>query len=119
MRSILGMTITLTVLNSADPCHRRAVAHPVARRRHHHRRHRHRQRPDHPPQPDVGWILRTITSLFENVGTVQNGIETIARPYSVVDRPKPRTALTVPEGAIRFENVRFHYGKERTASSTT
>ena len=59
-----------------------------------------------------GWILRTIATLFENVGTVQNGIETISRPYEVVDRPDARP-LTVTDGEIRFESVRFHYGKER------
>ena len=58
-----------------------------------------------------GWILRTIASLFENVGTVQNGIETISRPYEVVDRPGARP-LTVADGEIRFESVRFHYGKD-------
>ncbi|UCH73932.1 MAG: ABC transporter ATP-binding protein [Rhodospirillales bacterium] len=61
-----------------------------------------------------GWILRTIASLFENVGTVENGIATISRPYEVVDRPEARP-LTVTEGEIRFENVRFHYGKESGA----
>ena len=59
-----------------------------------------------------GWILRTIATLFENVGMVQNGIETISRPYEVVDRPDARP-LTVTDGEIRFESVRFHYGKER------
>ncbi|WP_207458628.1 ABC transporter ATP-binding protein [Azospirillum sp. SYSU D00513] len=57
-----------------------------------------------------GWILRTITSLFENVGTVQNGMETIARPHAVQDRPGA-PELRVERGAIRFEDVRFHYGK--------
>ncbi len=61
-----------------------------------------------------GWILRTIATLFENVGTVENGIETISRPCEVVDRPDARP-LTVTEGEIRFEGVRFHYGKERGA----
>jgi len=61
-----------------------------------------------------GWILRTIATLFENVGTVQNGVETISRPYEVVDRPAARP-LMVTDGEIRFENVRFHYGKERGA----
>ncbi|WP_119462856.1 ABC transporter ATP-binding protein [Rhodospirillaceae bacterium SYSU D60014] len=58
-----------------------------------------------------GWILRTITSLFENIGTVQNGMETIARPHAVTDAADA-PELTVSRGAIRFENVRFHYGKE-------
>src|SRR3546814_2142436 len=34
-----------------------------------------------------GWILRTVTSLFENIGTVQNGIDTISQSYTVTDRP--------------------------------
>ena len=58
-----------------------------------------------------GYILRTITSLFENFGTLQNAIETISRPNEIVDRPDaPR--LAVDKGEIRFENVRFHYGRE-------
>ncbi len=58
-----------------------------------------------------GWILRTITSLFENIGTVQNGIQTLARSMSVVDRPDARP-LTVSKGEIRFEDVGFHYGRD-------
>jgi ATP-binding cassette, subfamily B, multidrug efflux pump len=58
-----------------------------------------------------GWILRTITSLFENIGTLENGMETISKPHAVVDR-KVAAELTVSRGAIRFENIRFHYGKE-------
>ena len=34
-----------------------------------------------------GWILRSITSLFESVGTIENGIATIARPNEMRDRP--------------------------------
>ncbi|UEM05765.1 ABC transporter ATP-binding protein/permease [Skermanella rosea] len=58
-----------------------------------------------------GWILRTVTTLFENIGTIENGIETISKPHGVTDRPRAPD-LTVTRGAIRFENVRFHYGKE-------
>ncbi len=58
-----------------------------------------------------GWILRTVTSLFENVGTVQNGIETLSRPTSVVDRPDAGE-LAVTSGEIRFERIGFHYGKK-------
>ncbi len=58
-----------------------------------------------------GWILRTVAALFENVGTVQNGIETLSRPTSVVDAPGAGE-LSVPKGEIRFERIGFHYGKE-------
>jgi ATP-binding cassette subfamily B multidrug efflux pump len=58
-----------------------------------------------------GWILRTITALFENVGTVQNGMETISRPHAVTDRAEAR-ALRVVQGGIEFDRVSFHYGKD-------
>jgi ATP-binding cassette subfamily B multidrug efflux pump len=58
-----------------------------------------------------GWILRTITGLFESVGAVQNGMQMISQPYAVVDAPGARP-LAVTEGEIRFENVSFHYGRE-------
>jgi len=57
-----------------------------------------------------GWILRTITSLFENVGTLENAIETISRPQEVVDRPGA-PPLEVRSGAISFDHVSFHYGR--------
>jgi ATP-binding cassette subfamily B multidrug efflux pump len=55
-------------------------------------------------------ILRQITSLFENVGSVQNGMQTISRPYALVDAPDA-APLTVTEGTIRFDDVSFHYGR--------
>jgi ATP-binding cassette, subfamily B, multidrug efflux pump len=59
-----------------------------------------------------GWILRTITSLFENIGTVQNGIETISRPNIVVDAPDA-DVLSVEAGEIQFDNIKFNYGGEK------
>ncbi|MBX2886912.1 MAG: ABC transporter ATP-binding protein/permease [Granulosicoccus sp.] len=56
-----------------------------------------------------GWILRTVTSLFENIGTVQNGIETISQPLSVTDK-KDAEDLRVTQGEIRFRKVNFNYG---------
>lgn len=58
-----------------------------------------------------GWILRTVTSLFENVGTVQNGMETISRNNLILDTPDART-LEVGEGKIQFDNVTFKYGSD-------
>jgi len=57
-----------------------------------------------------GWIMWVLTSIFENIGTVQEGMETISRPYAVVDRPgAPR--LRVERGQIVYDDVTFHYGK--------
>jgi ATP-binding cassette subfamily B multidrug efflux pump len=57
------------------------------------------------------WILWEVAGLFENIGTVQDGINTIARPLAIQDRPGARE-LSVPHGEIRFEKVHFHYGRE-------
>jgi ATP-binding cassette subfamily B multidrug efflux pump len=57
------------------------------------------------------WILWEVSGLFENIGTVQDGITTIAREREVRDSPKAQP-LVVSKGAIRFDAVDFHYGKE-------
>ncbi|MBI2771502.1 MAG: ABC transporter ATP-binding protein [Burkholderiales bacterium] len=56
------------------------------------------------------WIMWEMTSLFENVGTVQDGINTLSRPRQVVDAPGAGT-LEVPRGEVRFDHVGFGYGK--------
>lgn len=56
------------------------------------------------------WILWELAGLFENIGTVQDGIATISRERDVVDVPGAG-ALDISAGEVRFENVRFHYGK--------
>ena len=55
------------------------------------------------------WIMWEMTSLFESVGTVQDGINTLSRPRTVLDAPDA-TVLAVPRGEVRFENVSFRYG---------
>jgi len=59
------------------------------------------------------WIMWELASLFEHVGTVQDGINTLARRHTVVDR-EGAEPLQVPRGEIRFERVRFAYGGERS-----
>ncbi|MDR5864829.1 ABC transporter ATP-binding protein [Halomonas campisalis] len=56
------------------------------------------------------WILWEVAGLFENIGTVQDGINTIAREPAIKDRPDAR-ALAVPRGEIRFEALRFGYAR--------
>ena len=57
------------------------------------------------------WIMWEVSALFENIGTVQDGIGTLSRPQAVRDIPGA-TPLQVKEGRIAFDNIRFHYGKE-------
>ncbi len=56
------------------------------------------------------WIMWAVTGIFENVGTVQEGMETISRPHGITDTPAAEP-LKVTRGEIRFEHVTFHYGK--------
>jgi ATP-binding cassette, subfamily B, multidrug efflux pump len=58
-----------------------------------------------------GWIMWTSIGIFDNVGAVYEGMETIARPQDLVDKPDAME-LEVPRGEIRFENVTFHYGRK-------
>jgi ATP-binding cassette subfamily B multidrug efflux pump len=58
-----------------------------------------------------GWVAWQVTNIFENVGTVQEGMLTIARPIALTDRPNAR-ALVVSRSEISFEDVRFGYGRE-------
>ena len=58
-----------------------------------------------------GWIMWTSVGVFDNVGAVQEGMETIARPQELIDVPDA-AELKVPRGEIRFENVTFHYGRK-------
>jgi ATP-binding cassette, subfamily B, multidrug efflux pump len=56
------------------------------------------------------WIMWEMASLFENVGTIQDGIGTLTRPRQVLDAPDAKP-LQVTRGEVRFEHVRFGYGK--------
>ncbi|WP_337030923.1 ABC transporter ATP-binding protein [Pantoea agglomerans] len=59
-----------------------------------------------------GWIMWVVNGIFENIGTVQDGLKTIAQPLSVQDAPQAKQ-LKVRRGNIRFEDVRFDYGGGR------
>jgi ATP-binding cassette, subfamily B, multidrug efflux pump len=55
----------------------------------------------------VSW---EVTGIFENIGVVQEGMQTIAVPHTGQDRPGARP-LEVTRGEIRFEDVSFSYGR--------
>ena len=60
----------------------------------------------------AGWVSDSVTSIFENVGVVQDSMRSIAVPRQRPDAPGAR-ALVVKRGAIAFEGVRFGYGTQR------
>ena len=55
------------------------------------------------------WIMWEISFLFENIGTIDEGKETISKKPSVVDVPNAKS-LKVKKGLIEFDNVKFNYG---------
>jgi ATP-binding cassette subfamily B multidrug efflux pump len=59
----------------------------------------------------AGWVAYQITGIFENIGVVQEGMMTIARPIGLTDAPGA-VALEVKRGEIAFKAVRFGYGRE-------
>jgi len=59
----------------------------------------------------AGWVAWQITSIFENVGVIQEGMMTIARPITLTD-PPGAASLKVTRGEICFEDLHFGYGRE-------
>ena len=55
------------------------------------------------------WVMWEMASLFEHIGTVQDGINTLSRPHAVVDSADAKP-LQVSVGDVRFEKVSFAYG---------
>jgi ATP-binding cassette subfamily B multidrug efflux pump len=58
----------------------------------------------------AGWVSWEVTGIFENIGVVQEGMETIAVPHGLVDKADARE-LHVTQGEIRFTHVTFTYGR--------
>jgi ATP-binding cassette subfamily B multidrug efflux pump len=57
------------------------------------------------------WIMWEMAALFENIGTVYDGMAMLSTPRLVQDEPDAQV-MRVDRGEIRFENVAFHYGKD-------
>ncbi len=56
------------------------------------------------------WIMWATTSLVQNLGVVQEGMETITQPIGLVDKPAaPALALTA--GLLQVQGVSHHYGR--------
>ena len=54
------------------------------------------------------WIMWEATMLFENLGTVQDGMNTISRPVKLLDAPHA-SELQVTQGEIEFKQLGFQY----------
>lgn len=60
------------------------------------------------------WIMWEFAQLFENIGTVRDGVSTLSQPRAITDAPAA-VPLQAHDGCVRFENVTFRYdgGGER------
>ncbi|MGG5810706.1 ABC transporter ATP-binding protein [Falsiroseomonas sp. CW058] len=59
----------------------------------------------------AGWVAFNVAGIFENIGVVQEAMGSIAVPPTAPDPPGAKP-LAVTRGAIRFEHVRFAYGRK-------
>ncbi|MCP4595496.1 ABC transporter ATP-binding protein [Neptuniibacter sp.] len=58
------------------------------------------------------WIMWEISALFENIGTVADGMETLSQPLEIEDQSSAEK-IRVSNGHIRFDDVCFHYGENK------
>ncbi|MBM5570398.1 MULTISPECIES: ABC transporter ATP-binding protein [Deefgea] len=58
------------------------------------------------------WIMWEIAALFEHIGTVQDGINTLTTPHQVLDAPNA-PVIDVPRGMVQFNQVDFGYDSDR------
>lgn len=59
----------------------------------------------------TGWVSFTLMGIYSNVGEIENGMKTLARPDRIEDTPDAG-ALQVDAGEIVFEDLSFSYGRE-------
>lgn len=57
------------------------------------------------------WVMWELTSLYEQIGTVQDGINTLSVMNEIVDSPHAKL-LEVPEGGVVFDHVDFSYPQQ-------
>ncbi len=59
----------------------------------------------------TGWIMWALTSFFQELGVVAEGMETIAQPITLVDAPDAKP-LQIVNGEIALRDLTHHYGRE-------
>ncbi|MEM7691005.1 MAG: ABC transporter ATP-binding protein [Pseudomonadota bacterium] len=58
------------------------------------------------------WIMWEVSSLFESIGTVQDGVSTLGKPIGVRDKTNAKE-LQVRKGDLHFDRIRFSYHPEK------
>jgi ATP-binding cassette subfamily B protein len=59
----------------------------------------------------TGWVSFTLMGISANIGELEDGMRTLARPQRLDDHPEA-AELDVPEGRVTFDNLSFAYGRE-------
>ncbi len=60
----------------------------------------------------AGWVSWEMNRAFENIGVVQEGMQTIAVSDTLTDMPMARTLdVSAVHGELRFERLTFTYGR--------
>jgi ATP-binding cassette, subfamily B, multidrug efflux pump len=57
------------------------------------------------------WVMWEMTSLYEQIGTVQDGMNTLTTHNKIIDA-KGAKPLQVTQGEIKFDAIDFNYGRE-------
>lgn len=57
------------------------------------------------------WVMWEVSALFENIGTVQDGVNTLAQDIDVKDKTQADD-LRINQGAIDFRNITFNYDEK-------
>ena len=57
-----------------------------------------------------GWIMWVVNGIFENIGMVQDGLQSISQPVGVTDQEDAQP-LNVPRGEVKFQDLSFQYGQ--------
>ena len=58
------------------------------------------------------WIMWEVSALFENMGTVTDGMNTLSKPLEIQDKEGAKP-IKVSQGEITFDQVGFHYGEDK------
>ena len=58
----------------------------------------------------TGWIMWAVSNFFRNLGIVAEGMETIAQPVTLTDKPGA-SALQLGSGKIELQSLTHHYGR--------
>ena len=58
----------------------------------------------------AGWVSFSLMTIYTNLGDVQDAMQTLAVPHTMIDKEGARD-LKINEGEVKFDRVSFTYGR--------